>query len=327
MSPATILRPLLAATVLAAAGAVPPGRQHVLTVEGENTVTFVPQAGLAPVAVEYRARVEYVVDTRSADDPAGPAGDAAKPAAKKPAARGRSKASKAAAKAAGRVDLSVHSATFALRQNGQPVFESRMDRSRFQGQPQPGAPAVDVTAANAPPRLAEILKTFDRPAATLYLDADAKVIGRELRSDAPLHALVETLLSVHTPIPRDVGTWEAPTRLAMGQGQTARGTLRFEKDKDSLARSGGLVTAKVSGTLRAEGVVVGQFIKDGTYKVTGEQSYDPETREWRSARWSVEIDNELANQGGQTVAHARGTMTLQSRAVEAPKPAPAGARR
>ena len=43
--------------------------------------------------------------------------------------------------------------------------------------------------------------------------------------------MIETILSIHTPIPRDVNSWEAPTQLAMGHGQTAKGMLRFEKIK------------------------------------------------------------------------------------------------
>ena len=43
-----------------AAGARPgqgtrlPARQYLLTIEGENTVTFVPQAGLNPSRIDYR---------------------------------------------------------------------------------------------------------------------------------------------------------------------------------------------------------------------------------------------------------------------------------
>jgi hypothetical protein len=73
---------------------------------------------------------------------------------------------------------------------------------------------------------------------------------------------------------------------------------------------------KVSGVLKAEGVVAGRFIKDGTYTVTGEQTYDMHTKEWTSSKWSVAVANELANQAGQTVAQARGTMTVQSTALD-----------
>ena len=64
-----LLRTIIVGSAIIAAGARPgerprlPGRPHLLTIEGANTVTFVPQAGLNPYRIEYRARVEYLVNT------------------------------------------------------------------------------------------------------------------------------------------------------------------------------------------------------------------------------------------------------------------------
>ncbi len=46
--------------------------------------------------------------------------------------------------------------------------------------------------------------------------------------------------------------------------------LRFENQKGNVAKTGGLVTVKVSGMFKAEGFIVRNLIKDGTYTVTGE---------------------------------------------------------
>ncbi len=145
------------------------------------------------------------------------------------------------------------------------------------------------------------------------LDDRARVLRRQVHLQGPLHAITETLLSIQTPIPTDVAFWEAPTQLAMGQNQTAKGMLRFEKDKSSAALPGGLVRVKVSGVLKAEGAIVRNFIKDGTYKVTGLQQYDPKSREWKTATWSVEVATDLANADGVTVAHANGKMVVDSK--------------
>jgi hypothetical protein len=197
------------------------------------------------------------------------------------------------------------------------VVQSRVSRARFQGRFLPEAPILSVSYNQAPPLLQEVLKTFDATAASIVLDDRANVLARRVRGEGPLHAIIETLLSIHTPIPKDVGSWEAPTQLAMGHGQTARGTLRFEKDKAATRAtgSGGAVVVKVSGILKAEGAIAGNFVKDGTYTVTGEQTYDPHSREWTSVRWSVEIRTELASQG-VTVAHGEGKMLVESRALE-----------
>ena len=139
----------------------------------------------------------------------------------------------------------------------------------------------------------------------MLLDDRARVLSRQVNLQGPLHAITETLLSIHTPIPTDAAFWEATTRLAMGHNQTAKGMLRFEKDKSSIALAGGLVRVKVSGVLKAEGAVVGNFIKDGRYTVSGEQHYDPKSREWKKAQWTVDVSNDLANAAGVTVARER----------------------
>jgi hypothetical protein len=304
-----------AATAAPGAGSLPPGRQHLLTIEGDNTVAFVPQAGLDPVKIDYQARVEYLVNTRTGEEAAAARKKTARKTAGTSAKAKRKGNDDHAPTIAAVVDVSLHSTESRFRQNGRPVVESRASRSRFQGRLQPDAPVLSVSSNEAPPLLQELLKSFDTSAATMLVDDSSKVVERKVRFEGPLRALSETLLSIHTPIPRDVAFWEAPTQLAMGHGQTARGTLRFEKDKQSVAATGGLVTVKVSGVLKAEGAVVGKLIKDGTYTVTGEQAYDPRSREWRSARWSVAVDNELASPGGLTVARAKGTMLVQSKAL------------
>jgi hypothetical protein len=309
---------------------IPPGRQHRLTIEGENTVNFLPRAGLPPVKVDYRARIEYIVDTRLAKEPRaqaeeGPVPRKARPRSTGSSARSRAKDGEgAASKATGAVDLSLHSSEMTFRQDGRTVLESRMTRSRFQGRLQPDAPVLSVPSKDAPPQLQERLKNFDAIAASLLFDDDLKVIHRRYRVEGPQRAIIETILSMHAPIPRGGDSWEAPTQLAMGHGQTARGRLRFEKDTEGVAGAGDIVKVKVSGVLKAEGIVAGNFIKDGTYTVTGEQSYDTHTREWTSVRWSVAVANELANQAGLTVAQARGTMLVESRAVDATTPAAPG---
>jgi hypothetical protein len=292
--------------------AVPPGRQHVLTIKGENTVMFAPRAGLTGAKVDFNARIEYIVNTRTGDA----AVSSKKSSRKSPASTTKSRrkdGGEPPLKITSAVDIFIHSTEMKFRLNDQTVVDSHLSRSRLQGQINPNSPVLDVSMKNAPPRLQEILKMFDTTAATMLLDEDSRVVSRKFRTDAPFHAIIETVLSIHTPIPRAVAFWEAPTRLVMGHGQTAKGMLRFEKEKESVAKTGGLVRVKVSGVLKAEGVVAGNLIKDGTYTVTGEQLYEPSSREWRSARWSVVVDNELANPAGIVIARAKGNMLVESR--------------
>lgn len=304
----------------------PVGRPHVLTIQGENTVTFMSQAGLNPYRIEYDARIEYLVNTRKSGD----AGDVAESDGKDsadqkttraPGKSAKKRGSKAALQVARAVDVALHSTEMTLKQNDQVVLESRISRARFQGRLQPGAPVLSVSYREAPPALELLLKKFDTPAASVLLDDRARVVRRVVRLEGPLHAIVETLLSIHTPIPSDAAFWEAPTQLAMGHGQTAKGVLRFQKEKENIAKTDGLVKVRVSGKLRAEGAVGGNIIREGTYSVTGDQEYDPRTREWKSARWSVAINNELTSAAGLIVAHAQGQMVVESQALQAALPA------
>ncbi len=301
---------------------IPPGRQHRLSIEGENTITFLPQSNLPAIKIDYKARFEYIVDTFFLKEPK---------AAKTTRAKAKD-SENPATKPSREVDISLHSTEIAYRQNGQPVLETKMSRSKFQGRLQPDSPVLSVSAKEAPLRLQELLKLYDTTAATMMVNDNDRVTSLKLKFDGPQRPVVETVVSIHSPMPSDVDSWDASSRLAMGQGQTAKGKLRFEKVKkpankeasdlsSDLARANKpepveLVKVKVSGVLQGEGVIAGNLIKDGTYTVDGEQSYDPQTREWVASKWSVEVNSDLANQAGLIVARAKGRMIVESRAVD-----------
>ena len=313
---------------------IPPGRQHRLSIEGENTITFRPQANLPVLKIDYNAHFEYVVNTwfikeskTPSDSPKGT--NSSKNAAGSNRNKVKGKDGEAPAKRASReVDVSLHSAEVIYRQNGQSMVETKMSRSRFQGRLQPDSPVLSVSAKEAPPRLQELLKIYDTQLASMWINDDDRVVDTKLKIEGNQRPVVETILSIHSPMPKDLDTWEASSRLAMGHGQTARGKLRFQRIKkldqqDTTGKPGDhglneVIQVKVTGVLKGEGVVAGNLIKDGTYTVDGEQSYDPQTREWITSRWSVEVNNELANQAGLTVAQARGRMRVESRAVKNP---------
>ncbi len=211
--------------------ALPPGRPYVLTIKGDNTVTFVPETGLAPLPIDYKARVEYLVNSRRIEP-----GSAKGAAARKPAGRRRSsgarrvpkKSDDDAPRAAGAVDLAIHSAEMTFRRNEQVVVQARVSRARFQGRFLPDAPILSVSYYQAPPALQEVLKTFDTTAASILIDDRAIVVARRVRGEGPLHAIIETLLSIHTPIPTDMAFWEArrSSRWATARRPGARSASR-----------------------------------------------------------------------------------------------------
>ena len=138
-------------------------------------------------------------------------------------------------------------------------------------------------------------------------------LRRQVRLQGPLHAITETILSIHTPDPhrrRLLGSTHA-ARDGPESNRQGDAPVRERQGKRRLARRPD--PRKVSGVLKAEGAIVGNFVKDGRYTVTGEQHYDPRSREWKKASWSVDVANELANAAGVTVANAKGKMTVDSK--------------
>ena len=127
-------------------------RQHLLTIEGENNVTFVPAAGLDPFKIEYRARIEYLVKTRSGQEVEADSSSnsASKKKTRSKAARAAKKGKKAdaddepAPTVASAVDIAIHAAEMDFLQNGQTVVQSRITRARFQGRFMPDAPVLSV---------------------------------------------------------------------------------------------------------------------------------------------------------------------------------------
>jgi hypothetical protein len=346
----------------AEAGSIPPGRQHVLTIDGESTVTFIPQMNLPVFKSDYKGKFEYIVDSRYGKEPKpasteNPAKDkdqekgdedeattkpVAKPTTSSKKSKARAKAEAPGSKATGAIDVSLHSSQRLFRQNGEIIADLAVNRSTFAGKLRFEMPYLKVKLNEAPLPIQEIMKGFDVISASILLNDDLKVVNRKYRTEGPQRALTETMLSIHAPVPRNADSWESPTQLVMGQGQTAKGILRFvkekppvmakdkdkdkdkekEKDKDKdkeKVKESTLVKVKVSGILKAEGAIAGRFIKSGTFTVTGEQTFDMRTHDWINSHWSVVVDNELANPAGLTIAQVKGTMTVQSRLFEGQK--------
>lgn len=266
----------------------PRGTPHAMVIASK--VTLAPPAG-DPVEVSVWARFEYRLD-RS---------DAA-------------------------AEVGLDKLALAIAQNGKPMQDSTISREAFRARPGPGAPPVEIPYDKAPPQLQEMLGLFGKTVATLTFDpADGKETGRDLKVKAtPLAAtiggLVDSVLSVHARVPADKDRWEASAKLALAQGQMAAGVLSYEKAGPPDAD--GLLTVKVSGTLKAEGSIGASKIKDGVYKVTGEQVYDNGLGSWKSARWDVDMSYALTDAEDNPTGLAKGPLTLT---VGAPKDVPESA--
>jgi hypothetical protein len=211
-------------------------------------------------------------------------------------------------------DVAIHSMELTLKENGRERFGSRMSRSGVSSRR--GESTEDDPYAKATPQVRAMLRSFDTTALTLSLDASGREVQRTPKIQGPLAdhllGLIDGLLSIHVGFPPDADRWEAPAKLSMGQGHSARGTLRFEK----VAATAGGVRVRVTGRLAPAGQgTKSDEIKSGYYTVSGEQVYDPTAREWRSADWSIEVAFDIL-QNGKAAGSVTGSMKLAMRPAE-----------
>lgn len=208
----------------------------------------------------------------------------------------------------GSLDVSIHSLEMVLKEDGQESFSTKLSRDGI------AATRDNATkeegAKDAVPTVRRILESFDTPAVTIALDASGREVKRTTKIAGPLAAPVlgslDLLLALHPYIPRDAARWEIPVRIAMEQGRVAEGTLKFEK----LASSPAAVRVMVTGRLKpVAGASTSGESRTGSYSITGEQVYDPQAREWRSAQWSIDMALDIL-QNGKPAGSANGVVKL-----------------
>ena len=98
-------------------------------------------------------------------------------------------------------------------------------------------------------------------------------------------------------------------RLAMGQGNSAAGTLKFEKVGPPAAPNAP-VKVKVSGDLAATATGGQAKVKKSLYSVSGEQTYDPASKGWTAAHWVIDISLELTDLQDRPSGGSKGKLDL-----------------
>jgi hypothetical protein len=215
---------------------------------------------------------------------------------------------------------------------GRTMMNSRMDRggARFQ---EGGPSATDVPYDRAPDPLKKMLSQFDVPAARFSLDAEGGEIGREilLQGDSSLveNGVVDNARLFHVRFPSGKTEWESPGKLSMGTGHFAQGTLKYVKEA---ADEQGLVRVSVSGELKADGKIAEGEVRNGVYRVSGHQVYDPSRSCWTSGQLEVNVTLDMVA-AGQDAGSATGLIKIrlvqeaddsEAPAPNAAPPAPAG---
>jgi hypothetical protein len=155
----------------------------------------------------------------------------------------------------------------------------------------------------------EMFAQFGAPLMAIQVDAEGAEIARELKvKSGPLTQsnAVENTRIFHPKFATNAKEWDAPANMALGQGQTASGTLHYKKRP---ARKDGLIDVDVSGVLHTQGKLAKTEIKHADYTVSGVQSYHPALREWVEGKLTVQMDFEGVSSTGQVVK-GTGPVTL-----------------
>lgn len=214
----------------------------------------------------------------------------------------------------GRVETRIDGLAVSTSLNGQPGQNSRMSRSGFSlTTPQE---TQKFTYDDAPPALKAILAQFGEPLAVYSLGTEGEEIAPpelKIKSGVLIDTNAHMLTRVfHPRFPRREAKWVVATAIPIGQGQTSKGNLTYEKL--SRPAADGSVRVKVSGTLEVSGMLGQSRIDKGSYVVSGEQTYNMKVGDWTSGKLDMQLSIEAEDpRSGKITGKGPVTITLKSR--------------
>ncbi len=229
-------------------------------------------------------------------------------------------------------EVTIRGLALTVSSEGKVISEVQLSRAEAKFQQGDQKPDT-VTFERAPKELKATLSQFNEPMARIETDANgaetSRVILVEKESTFVENGIVDNTRLFHPPFPAGRETWDAPCRLSMGEGQFASGNLTY---RNIGTGPDGTVQVSVAGELKPV-LRPGGDIRDGSYKVTGEQLFDPARNAWVSGRWTIDVLLNMQAEG-QATGTANGTMELKLQpdtvstepatpagiAVEAPRP-------
>ncbi|MBA4065511.1 MAG: hypothetical protein C0501_17705 [Isosphaera sp.] len=206
--------------------------------------------------------------------------------------------------------LVVEAVEFRGGSGGKVVMDARMSRAGLTTTAD--GKTTDVRTADAPPDLRRMLTdSFGAPICKLEVDATGKEVKRTMLAGPGAAVLLDNGMVAnatlfHPPYLADKDEWQADAAVSTGSGLAA-GKLTYTKAPGGTGGQG----VKVSGTLTADGakLAAGHTMKDGRYKVTGEQTYDLDRKEWVAGKLTMGLAFAVSD-GAKEVARGTGTMVV-----------------
>lgn len=212
--------------------------------------------------------------------------------------------------------LYVDSAEVRAALDGRDQMNVKMDRNGMIDR----AGDKSVKAQDGPPQLKKMLTDcFGSPLCKIEVDADGKEVKRTVVAGdgaAPMidSGMVANCTMFHPFFPTDRDEWVADMEVSAGNGM-ATGKVTYTK----VPGGKGGQKVKVAGTLTADGVKGqgGLVIKNGKYLVAGDQTYDPERKQWVAGDLTMDVTFKATN--GATDLTANGKMVVKFEMLSAGK--------
>jgi hypothetical protein len=205
---------------------------------------------------------------------------------------------------------------------GKEVMDTKMSRAGMFGTAQ--GKSIDLRFEDAPEaRKRQLTDSFGSPLCKIELDESGNETKRTVVAGPGASVVIDTgtvanCTLFHPRYAADADEWRSDAEVSIGHG-LAKGTLTYKK---SPGGKGGKQTVKVTGTLAADGVKLpgggGVVVDEGRYAVKGEQTYDPDRREWVAGRLAMDVSFKLTR-NGQDLGTAKGTLTATFEVVEGRK--------
>jgi hypothetical protein len=203
--------------------------------------------------------------------------------------------------------------------NGQEADFTEMSRTGIVTRE--GGKSEILTRAQLDPRGVAQLDQFESPLAVLMLNSEGAEVSREMKVKGGFFVdnnLLDNTRIFHPRFAKAEKAWDAPVVFPLGDRQLARGTLHYAKQAEP--RKGGLVGVDVSGDLTVAGKMGQAEMKKGTYKVKGEQTYDPALGQWVAGRLAVEMDFEAVQPDGAVIKGSGPVIMLMNRLDDPAEP-------
>lgn len=208
--------------------------------------------------------------------------------------------------------LFLDSAFVKVEMNGQPFLNTLMNAKKIVTTK--GGKKTEVLTNDADDELKKILvDSYTAPICVLTVDAsgaetERTIVAKEGAKSQIEDGIIAQCMIFHPPYYADKQEWERQTEFSSGNGAYVKGNLLYKKGE----KIAGGQKVTFSGTLKNPGYTrpgTATKIESSVYKISGEQTYDPASKEYVLGKLVIDISFDLS-ESDKPIGNAKGKMNL-----------------